>query len=767
MAGVEGNPPGLPAADVEAGGAAAAEQAPDASRGPEVAPSTAAGSTSATAATPEWAAGFQALLGMIQRLEQKVENLFQQGEDKRVDARSVEEINKKVEQLTAKESRRSIGSDRKIAFTQMRGMESLPKFSGKLEDFDAWRTRVLAVLAPEKGVESLLLEAEKMKWQEIDDAAVENMDDLECNMDSLEVSTNMYSLLITKTHEEAFRMVRNAGHNQGLKAWSKLVHHFNLVTAQGRRKILSRLMHPTRMKTYEEINSAQEEWDQLLQKYQETAKVPLSQDVLIVGFMEILPLSLVKDINALPYEFESLSELRGYVQKQVLAQRDESRAVAVSANQCKWEEQGKGWSTSGDGCAEGGHHFGCNHGFNPFPDEQAVLQCLGCEDTEENRMLIGSLVQKGKGNGKGKGQGPVCYHCGQAGHTRSNCKAFDQVMEQRRAAGGKGFGKAPEGNGKGGFGNKGGGFGAKGGGKGLQKGLAMALGQLTGMPWGGSAPTNSAGNQPIRMCVPCQEESDAPRPVHKIAPWYHKNKFQDLAAQDEEEDEESCQISAISTTTCPSSAGSATDPERHPIKKGNPKLPRAKKWQKAPELLGAKLVGFASPDPLPARALTENWVKKEAGWIKIESDMDSGCVQSVAPPSICPEIPIEDSAGSKMGQKYMVADGSTVPNLGQKTIQGAVLSCGKQAAPTYQIADVTNPLTSVGDVADEGNIVIFGAQGGVVLDLVTHSLTPFPRVDRRYKWEFWIPDSTEGSASTDSASRVGVAPMSGFTRQGQ
>ena len=143
--------------------------------------------------------------------------------------------------------------------------------------------------------------------------------------------------------------------------------------------------------------------------------------------------------------------------------------------------------------------------------------------------------------------------------------------------------------------------------------------------------------------------------------------------------------------------------------------------------------------------------------MKISSDMDSGCVQSVAPPSILPSVPLSSSAGSRAGQEYVVADGDMVPNLGQKEAE-VTLACGKKARAIYQIADVTGPLTSVGALCDDDNIVIFGSKGGMVLDLVTNSVTPFPRKEKRYKWEFWVPSS--------KTSGQGTAGKSGYARLG-
>ena len=48
--------------------------------------------------------------------------------------------------------------------------------------------------------------------------------------------------------------------------------------------------------------------------------------------------------------------------------------------------------------------------------------------------------------------------------------------------------------------------------------------------------------------------------------------------------------------------------------------------------------------------------------------MDSGAVDSVAPPSIAPAVEITASAGSRAGLSYNTADGTKIANLGEKIV---------------------------------------------------------------------------------------------------
>ena len=134
----------------------------------------------------------------------------------------------------------------------------------------------------------------------------------------------------------------------------------------------------------------------------------------------------------------------------------------------------------------------------------------------------------------------------------------------------------------------------------------------------------------------------------------------------------------------------------------------------------------------------------------VETELDSGAMKSVAPPEMLPYVPIQPSEGSLQGQEFVVADGNTIPNMGQKEID-CVDAAGDDDNLTYQISRVGMPLTSVGDLCDageKGHLVIFGARGGIRLNLATQQITPFTRVNRRYKWTFWAkkPGQTKNSA---------------------
>ena len=104
--------------------------------------------------------------------------------------------------------------------------------------------------------------------------------------------------------------------------------------------------------------------------------------------------------------------------------------------------------------------------------------------------------------------------------------------------------------------------------------------------------------------------------------------------------------------------------------------------------------------------------------------MDSGCSESVCPPTLAPDYPVTDSAGSLRGQHYIAASDHRIPNLGEH-ILNIVTEDGIDSKLKYQVAEVSRPLNSVSDICDNGNRVLFGSSGGVIYNIESGRETYF------------------------------------------
>ena len=93
-------------------------------------------------------------------------------------------------------------------------------------------------------------------------------------------------------------------------------------------------------------------------------------------------------------------------------------------------------------------------------------------------------------------------------------------------------------------------------------------------------------------------------------------------------------------------------------------------------------------------------------WKPVTSMVDSGAINNVAPSSVSAKALVE-SNGSLNGMTCHTADESRIPNLGQKTSEMVSEDGSMQLSQTFQIADISRPSTSVGELADAGNLVVF------------------------------------------------------------
>ena len=127
-------------------------------------------------------------------------------------------------------------------------------------------------------------------------------------------------------------------------------------------------------------------------------------------------------------------------------------------------------------------------------------------------------------------------------------------------------------------------------------------------------------------------------------------------------------------------------------------------------------------------------------WVKVETVLDSGAAESVAPSSVAPWVEVRESIGSKNGQTYQSASGTKIANQGEKKLQ-VVTEEGIEAEATFQIADVTRPLSAVSKICDKGNMVVFTHEGGFIQNHLGNR-TFFRRENNVYMMDLYIQAPT-------------------------
>ena len=125
-------------------------------------------------------------------------------------------------------------------------------------------------------------------------------------------------------------------------------------------------------------------------------------------------------------------------------------------------------------------------------------------------------------------------------------------------------------------------------------------------------------------------------------------------------------------------------------------------------------------------------------WVAIEVTVDSGACVTVMPAGMCMGISIFDNALSKAGVEYEVANGESIPNLGERRCE--VMTPGSPTAKriTFQIAEVHKPLLSITACSDMGFDCYLGKEGGSLRDRISGEVIPLQRQGSLYTLRMWV-----------------------------
>ena len=110
-----------------------------------------------------------------------------------------------------------------------------------------------------------------------------------------------------------------------------------------------------------------------------------------------------------------------------------------------------------------------------------------------------------------------------------------------------------------------------------------------------------------------------------------------------------------------------------------------------------------------------NAVNTPGEWQEIEMAVDSGATETVMGEEMLVDIEIKPGAASRRGVKYEVANGTRIPNLGEKKFV-AHSEEGAARSITAQVCDVNKALLSVKKVVGAGNRVVFDDEGSYIED---------------------------------------------------
>ena len=128
--------------------------------------------------------------------------------------------------------------------------------------------------------------------------------------------------------------------------------------------------------------------------------------------------------------------------------------------------------------------------------------------------------------------------------------------------------------------------------------------------------------------------------------------------------------------------------------------------------------------------------------------IDSGAAESVMPENYLTEIPIIPSEGSRRGVQYVTANGSKMPNIGERKVHFKTVDGGTSSV-VFQVTHAKKPLASVSKIVQKGNRVVFDQSFSYIENVKTGKKVPIELHNGTYHLD------VEYVAS----------PLSGFTRQ--
>ena len=124
-------------------------------------------------------------------------------------------------------------------------------------------------------------------------------------------------------------------------------------------------------------------------------------------------------------------------------------------------------------------------------------------------------------------------------------------------------------------------------------------------------------------------------------------------------------------------------------------------------------------------------------WEVLEMAVDSGASESVVSDEMLTRVTTVEGDAMKKGVQYEVADGTLIPNLGEKKFI-AVSDNGVARQMRAQVCEVNKALLSVHRVVQAGNRVVFAASGSYVQDEHTGETMDLEEKGGMYMLKLWV-----------------------------
>ena len=122
------------------------------------------------------------------------------------------------------------------------------------------------------------------------------------------------------------------------------------------------------------------------------------------------------------------------------------------------------------------------------------------------------------------------------------------------------------------------------------------------------------------------------------------------------------------------------------------------------------------------------------------------------PEDLLPEVPTQPSCGSKSGVTYIAANGTRMPNLGEKRVKFRTEDV-LDSSINFQVTRVKKPLAAVSRIIEKGNWVCFGPTDAYIENVATGRRTRMQLHNGTYSIdvEYFSPQGSPVFSRPDSA----------------
>ena len=507
----------------------------------------------------------------------------------------------------------------------------------------------------------------------------------------LKFARNLYSVLLSCTEDDPFRICHSVKEGNGLEAIRLLMKRYEPRTPGTKRALLKAIINNPAAKKPDEVEKNLMKVEEYIKKYEVMSVSELPEDLKVTVLIDLCPTDLKEHLELTTREMtykQVRDEVISYTERKRNAFSNDLKAMDVDEVDQKHNHEHEQWWGGKEDDSEQWYPkyseelfaMGWGKGFGKKGGSYKGYSKGGYKGSKGDSYKDGGKGDyrgkgdsyKGAGTFKGDGKGKsgkggfngYCHWCGEWGHSQSRCRQKDEYMDNQRRQHGKG---------------------------GSTDNVEEATNTLENLEKGGG---------PSSLCS-----------LEHCCSHHTSNRFAALAVADEDLDEQ--------LDLEPISPPGLTLGDFIQVKSKHKKRNASKVFKERPNLCDLD-------------SLELNQVRESRNNHELTITIDSGASENVISESTAPQVPIRASQGSCEGVKYVTANGSTMVNRGEKRIHVRTTE-GQNRLLNMQVTDVRKPLMSVARICDAGHEVVFKADGGYIKHIETGQRTAFNREDNVYR----------------------------------